>query len=411
MSSEEEIRQRFELLSPHLDERTRRLAAAAEAVVIGFGGASRVARATGLSRLAIGRGIKELKASSGPHPGGRRIRRPGGGRKRTVDTDLTLKTDLEKLVQPTERGEPDSPLRWTCKSVRRLAEELKQRGHRTSHRMVAELLHDLGYSLQANSKTLEGASHPDRDAQFEHINGQVQEYHATMDPVISVDTKKKELVGDFKNGGRELRPAGMAEKVRVHDFVIPELGRAIPYGVYDLATNSGWVSVGVDHDTSTFAVEAVRRWWHSMGRERYPQAQRLLITADGGGSNGSRVRLWKVELQKLADELEMPITVSHLPPGTSKWNKIEHRLFSFISQNWRGKPLISHEVIVNLIAATTTATGLKVRAELDTAAYPIGRKVSDQEVADVNLHRNSFHGEWNYTILPREKTGSATFIS
>jgi hypothetical protein len=411
MNSEEEIRQRFELLSPHLDERTRRLTAAAEATVIGFGGATRVASATGISRLAIGRGIKELKAAPGSHCVGRRIRRSGGGRKRTVDTDLTLKTDLEKLVQPTERGEPESPLRWTCKSVRRLAGELKGMGHRTSHRMVAELLHDLGYSLQANRKTLEGASHPDRDAQFEHINRQAQEYHATVDPVISVDTKKKELVGEFKNGGRELRPMGMPEKVRVHDFVIPELGRAIPYGVYDLATNSGWVSVGIDHDTSTFAVEAVRRWWNSMGREKYPQAQRLLITADGGGSNGSRVRLWKVELQKLADELRIPITVSHFPPGTSKWNKIEHRLFAFISQNWRGKPLISHEVIVNLIAATTTATGLKVRAELDTTAYPLGRKVSEQEVADVNLLRNSFHGEWNYTILPREKSEGDTFVS
>ena len=411
MNSEEEIRQRFELLSPHLDERTRRLAAASEAAVIGFGGASKVARATGISRLAIGRGLKELKAAPGLYPGGRGIRRPGGGRKRTVDTDLTLKTDLEKLVQPTERGEPESPLRWTCKSVRRLAGELKSMGHRASHRMVAELLHDLGYSLQANSKTLEGASHPDRDAQFEHINRQAQEYHATVDPVISVDTKKKELVGAFKNGGRELRPAGMPEKVRVHDFVLPELGRAIPYGVYDLATNSGWVSVGVDHDTSTFAVEAVRRWWNSMGREKYPQAQRLLITADGGGSNGSRVRLWKVELQKLADELRMPITVSHFPPGTSKWNKIEHRLFAFISQNWRGKPLISHEVIVNLIAATTTTTGLKVRAELDTAAYPVGRKVSPQEIADVNLRRDSFHGEWNYTISPRVKSENASFVS
>ena len=411
MSGEEAIRRRFELLDPHLDERTRRLTAAAEAEAIGFGGVAMVARATGFSRLTIRAGLQELKAVPESHPGGRRIRRPGGGRKRTVDTDLTLKTDLEKLVQPTERGEPESPLRWTCKSVRRLTEELTRMGHRTSHRMVAEMLHDLGYSLQANSKTLEGASHPDRDAQFEHINRQAQEHFATVDPVISVDTKKKELVGDFKNGGRELRPEGEPEKVRVHDFVIPELGRAIPYGVYDLATNSGWVSVGVDHDTSTFAVEAVRRWWKSMGSERYPQAQRLLITADGGGSNGSRVRLWKVELQKLADELGMPIAVSHFPPGTSKWNKIEHRLFSFISQNWRGKPLISHEVIVNLIAATTTTTGLKVRAELDTAAYPVGRKVSEQEVAEVNLRRDSFHGEWNYTILPREKSENGKVIS
>ncbi len=284
-------------------------------------------------------------------------------------------------------------------------------GHQTSHRMVAEMLHEMGYSLQANSKTLEGVSHPDRDAQFDHINRQAQEYFATVDPVISVDTKKKELVGDFKNGGRELCPEGKPEKVRVHDFMIPELGRAIPYGVYDLATNSGWVSVGVDHDTSTFAVEAVRRWWKSMGSERYPQAQRLLITADGGGSNASRTRLWKVELQKLADELGMPITVSHFPPGTSKWNKIEHRLFSFISQNWRGKPLISHEVIVNLIAATTTATGLKVRAELDTTAYPVGQKVSQQEIAAVNLRRDSFHGEWNYTISPQEKSENTSFVS
>ena len=411
MSDEEAIRRRFELLDPHLDERTRRLAVAAEAEAIGFGGVARVARATGFSPLTIRRGIKELKAASKSRPEGRRIRRPGGGRKRTVDTDPTLKADLEKLVQPTERGEPDSPLRWTCKSVRRLAGELKRMGHQTSHRMVAEMLHEMGYSLQANSKTLEGVSHPDRDAQFEHINRQAQEYFATGDPVISVDTKKKELVGDFKNGGRELCAEGKPEKVRVHDFVIPELGRAIPYGVYDLATNSGWVSVGVDHDTSTFAVEAVRRWWKSMGSERYPQAQRLLITADGGGSNASRTRLWKVELQKLADELGMPITVSHFPPGTSKWNKIEHRLFSFISQNWRGKPLISHEVIVNLIAATTTTTGLKVRAELDTTAYPVGQKVSSQEIAAVNLRRDSFHGEWNYTISPQVKSEKALLVS
>jgi Rhodopirellula transposase DDE domain len=411
MDNEEAIRRRFKLLEPHLDERTRRLTAAAEAEAMGFGGVSTVARATGVSRLRICRGIRELKEASEPPLEGRRIRRPGGGRKKTVDTDLTLRGDLEKLVQPTERGEPESPLRWTCKSVRRLAEELKGMGHQTSHRMVAELLHEMGYSLQANSKTLEGASHPDRDAQFEHINRQAQEHFATVDPVISVDTKKKELVGDFKNGGRELRPQGDPEKVRVHDFVIPELGRAIPYGVYDLASNSGWVSVGVDHDTSAFAVETVRRWWKSMGSQRYPQAKRLLITADGGGSNGSRVRLWKVELQKLADELGIPISVSHFPPGTSKWNKIEHRLFAFISQNWRGKPLISHEVIVNLIAATTTTTGLHVRAELDNGTYPVGQQVSEQEVAQVNLSRDSFHGEWNYTISPQEKPATEMFIS
>jgi transposase len=375
--------------------------AAAEAQAIGFGGVSLVARATGMSRETIRRGIEELKSPAGSHAGG--VRRPGGGRKKTVDCDPTLKQDLEKLVNPAERGDPESALRWTSKSVRRLAEELKRMGHQTSHRMVAEILHDLGYSLQANRKTLEGSSHPDRDAQFEHINHQAQEYFATSDPVISVDTKKKELVGDFKNGGREWHPKGMAEKVRVHDFVDPELGRAIPYGVYDLATNSGWVSVGVDNDTSSFAVETIRRWWRSMGSQRYPKAGRLLVTADGGGSNGARVRLWKVELQKLADELGIPISVSHFPPGTSKWNKIEHRLFSFISQNWRGKPLISHEVIVKLIASTTTARGLKVRAELDTASYPAGRKVSDHEMAEIDLHRASFHGEWNYAIFPREK--------
>lgn len=409
MSKEEAIRHRFNLLAPHLDERTRRWIAAAEALAIGPRGISSASRGTGMSRQAISRGIKELKSPAATRHGD--IRLPGGGRKKTVDTDPTLKEDLEKLISPTERGDPESPLRWTSKSVRHLAEELNQMGHQVSHRIVADLLHSMGYSLQANQKTLEGASHPDRDAQFENINRQAQEYLATADPVISVDTKKKELVGVFKNGGREWRPKGQPEKVKVHDFVDPELGRAIPYGVYDLATNSGWVSVGVDHDTSTFAVETVRRWWHSMGRESYPTAERLLITADGGGSNGSRLRLWKVELQKLADELRLPISVSHFPPGTSKWNKIEHRLFSFISQNWRGKPLVSHEVIVNLIAATTTAKGLKVRAELDRAKYPTGRTVSKKEVADVNLRRDSFHGEWNYTIFPREERGNDMVIS
>lgn len=408
MSDEEAIRHRFNLLAPHLDERTRRLLAAAEAQAIGSRGISSASRGTGVSRQAISRGIEELKAPPVARHGG--VRLPGGGRKKTVDTDPTLKEDLEKLINPTERGDPESPLRWTSKSVRRLAEELNQMGHQVSHRIVADLLHSLGYSLQANQKTLEGASHPDRDAQFENINRQAQEYLATADPVISVDTKKKELVGVFKNGGREWRPKGLPEKVKVHDFADPELGRAIPYGVYDLATNSGWVSVGVDPDTSTFAVETVRRWWHSMGRESYPTAERLLITADGGGSNGSRLRLWKVELQKLADELRLPISVSHFPPGTSKWNKIEHRLFSFISQNWRGKPLVSHEVIVNLIAATTTAKGLKVRAELDRAKYPAGKTVSKKEVAEVNLRRDSFHGEWNYTIFPREERTTEAVI-
>lgn len=401
MIDAETIRSRFELLSPHLDEKTRRLVMAAEAQAIGFGGISVVARTIGMSRDTIRRGVEELQGSAGPPPGG--IRRPGGGRKKAADSDPTLKEDLEKLLSPAERGDPQSPLRWTSKSVRHLARELKRMGHRTSHRMVAEMLHDLGYSLQANRKTLEGSNHPDRDAQFEHINHQAQEYFATSDPVISVDTKKKELVGEFKNGGREWHRKGMAEKVKVHDFPEPELGRAIPYGVYDLAANAGWVSVGVDHDTASFAVETIRRWWKSMGRERYPNAKRLLITADGGGSNSSRVRLWKVELQKLADELGIPVAVSHFPPGTSKWNKIEHRLFSFITQNWRGKPLVSHEVIVNLIASTDTETGLTVRAQLDTAKYPKGRKVSEEEIAEIDLRRDSFHGDWNYAIFPRKK--------
>lgn len=408
MTDEEEIRSRFKLLAPYLDERTRRLAVAAEAKVIELGGISVVSRATGVARLTIRRGLEELTVPPSAHSG---IRESGGGRKKTVDVDPTLKADLEKLLKPTERGDPESPLQWTCKSVRRLAQELKREGHQTSHRMVAEMLHELGYSLQANRKTLEGAGNPDRDAQFEYINRKAQEYFATADPVISVDTKKKELVGEFKNGGREWRPKGLPVKVRVHDFLVPELGRAIPYGVYDLATNSGWVSVGVDHDTSTFAVETIRRWWSSMGSQLYPHAKRLLITADGGGSNGARVRLWKVELQKLADELKMAISVSHFPPGTSKWNKIEHRLFSFISQNWRGKPLVSHRVIVDLIAATTTTAGLQVRAQLDPTLYPAGTKVSDEEVAAVNILRASFHGEWNYTISQREKGVSGKVIS
>jgi DDE family transposase len=407
MNGGDAILRRFEALTPFLDERTRRLMVAAEARAIGFGGITLVARATGVSRDTISRGLEELDSATSPSPPAGGVRRPGGGRKKTVDVDPTLREDLEKLINPTERGDPESPLRWTSKSLRHLAKELKLLGHQTSHRMVAEILHDLGYSLQGNRKTLEGSSHPDRDAQFEHINGQAQEYFATSDPVISVDTKKKELVGEFKNGGREWRPQGMAERVKVHDFVDPDLGRAIPYGVYDLAANSGWVSVGVDHDTSSFAVETIRCWWSSMGCERYPGAERLLITADGGGSNGVRSRLWKVELQKLADEIGIPLSVSHFPPGTSKWNKIEHRLFSFITQNWRGKPLVSHEVIVNLIASTTTEKGLRVQAKLDQAKYPTGRKVSDREIDELDLRPDSFHGEWNYTIYPRGKTETA----
>jgi transposase len=394
------LTRKFEVLTRVLDERTRRLVAAAEAQAIGFGGVTAVARASGLSRGTVIRGMVELKTAPKPSRG-QRIRRKGAGRKRTVDQDATLKRDLEALVEPVTRGDPESPLRWTCKSVRQLASQLNKAGHRTSHRMVAELLHAMGYSLQANRKTLEGAAHPDRDAQFHHISSKIREFQTAREPVISVDTKKKELVGDFKNNGRELRPKGDPEKVRVHDFVIPELGRAAPYGVYDVTQNAGWVSVGVDHDTAAFAAQSIRRWWESMGAEAYPKAGKLLITADSGGSNGARVRLWKLELQKLADETGLEITICHLPPGTSKWNKIEHRMFSFISQNWRGKPLVSHQVIVNLIAATKTKTGLRVRAELDPGKYPKGVKVSDKEVAAIRLERDKFHGEWNYTILPR----------
>lgn len=408
MADEAGIGIRFEALSGVLDERMRRLIAAAEAEAIGHGGASIVSRATGVSRRAIRAGLKELKGSPRPQAG-TRIRKAGGGRKKTVDKDPTLKNDLERLVEPVTRGDPESPLRWTCKSVRRLAQELKMMGHQTSHRMVAELLHELGYSLQANRKTLEGTIHPDRNAQFEHIEKRVQEFLAANDPIISVDTKKRELVGEFKNTGRELRPKGQPEPVRIHDFIIPELGRATPYGVYDLAQNSGWVSVGTDHDTASFAVETIRRWWYCMGQPVYPQAQALLITADAGGSNGSRLRLWKLELQKLADELGFPVSVCHLPPGTSKWNKIEHRLFSFISQNWRGKPLVSHEVIVNLIAATTTRGGLRVQCGLDDNSYLPGRKVSKQEFAAIRIRREEFHGDWNYTVLPsppRDQSGT-----
>jgi len=394
------LARKFELLARVLDERTRRLVAAAEAEALGFGGVTAVAQASGLSRGTVIRGLAEMKTATKPVRG-QRIRRKGAGRKRTVDQDATLKRDLEALVEPVTRGDPESPLRWTCKSVRQLATELNRAGHHTSHRMVAELLHAMDYSLQANRKTLEGSSHPDRDAQFHHISQKIREFQADRQPVISVDTKKKELVGDFKNNGRELRPKGDPEKVRVHDFLIPELGRAAPYGVYDVTQNAGWVSVGVDHDTAAFAAQSIRRWWESMGSPAYPRAGRLLITADSGGSNGARVRLWKLELQKLADETGLEITICHLPPGTSKWNKIEHRLFSFISQNWRGKPLVSHQVIVNLIAATTTKTGLRVRAELDPGKYPKGVKVTDKEVATIRLERDPFHGEWNYTILPR----------
>jgi len=395
---------RFSLLSAFLDERLRRLMAAAESVTLGYGGVSRVSRATGVSRRAITQGVKELRhpPAAAKRARGPRVRRPGGGRKGILETDPTLAADLERLVEPVTRGDPESPLRWTCKSVRRLAAELKRQGHAASHQTVAARLQALGYSLQANRKTLEGSQHPDRNAQFGYLNQKVQQYLASGQPVISVDTKKKELVGDFKNGGREWRPQREPEQVRVHDFEIRALGKVAPYGIYDLAQNSGWVNVGVDHDTATLAVESIRRWWYSMGRAVYPQAQRLLITADSGGSNGARLRLWKWELQRLADETKLQLSVSHFPPGTSKWNKIEHRLFSFISQNWRGKPLVSHEVIINLIAATTTSAGLRVRSQLDTNRYPAGVRVSEKQMAEINLHRDNFHGEWNYTLLPRD---------
>jgi transposase len=398
------IAKRFTLLAPLLDERQLRLYIAAEALALGRGGVSLAAEATGISRPTITAGCKELLGldvtKSAPSGGTGRVRRLGGGRKRTVDLDVTLQGDLESLIEPVTRGDPESPLRWTAKSVRKLADELKKMGHKTSHRMVAELLHELGYSLQANRKTLEGSAHPDRNAQFEYIHKKVQEFQSCSQPVISVDTKKKELVGNFKNGGRELRPKGDPEKVRVHDFEIPELGKVAPYGVYDQTRNEGWVNVGTDCDTAAFAVESIRRWWTTMGQKAYPEADHLLITADSGGSNGARIRLWKTELQRFANETGMVISVCHLPPGTSKWNKIEHRLFSYISQNWRGKPLVSHEVIVNLIASTTTRKGLAVQCVLDTNKYPKGIRVTDEELRQVNIIRDEFHGEWNYAIHP-----------
>ncbi len=400
MIDEGAIRDRYAALAPVVDERARRLLLGAEALAAGRGGQRAVVRATGASPATIRRGMRELaEPPADLQPG--RVRRPGGGRKRSVDLDPTLRRDLEALIEPTSRGDPESPLRWTTKSLRRLAAELQRGGHQVSYRIVADLLGELGYSLQANRKTLEGTHHPDRDAQFAHLNAAVQLQLSLGDPIISVDTKKKELVGPFRNAGRELRPTGDPERVRMHDFVIPALGRASPYGVYDVAANAAWVSVGVDHDTAAFAVESIRRWWRTMGQPLYPDAARLLITADAGGSNGYRLRLWKLELQKLADETGLEIAVCHFPPGTSKWNKIEHRLFSAISQNWRAKPLVSHEVIVNLIAATTTRTGLRVRSELDTNRYPAGRRVCDADMQTLYLQPDTFHGEWNYSLLPR----------
>ena len=394
---------KYESLQRELNERTRRLWAATEAVALGHGGVAAVARATGLAESTIRIGKRELEqqAKDTTEQGEHRIRHPGGGRKRLIEQNPGLLSALDRLVEPTARGDPMSPLRWTCKSTRKLAKELTSPECRVSHAKVAQLLDELGYSLQGTRKTKEGASHPDRNAQFEYINQQVKAFQKCGQPVVSVDTKKKELVGDFANRGCEYQPKGHPEKVRTYDFVDKKLGKIIPYGVFDMTTNCGWVSVGIDHDTAQFAVETLRRWWRGMGSEAYPAARELLVTADGGGSNGSRSRLWKVEIQRLANETGLAISVCHFPPGTSKWNKIEHRMFCHITGNWRGRPLISHEVVVNLIANTTTEAGLYIKAELDKGQYPISLKVSDKELKKVNVHPAKFHGkDWNYIIKP-----------
>ncbi len=394
------IKARFEALAPHLNERARRLFAASEARAAGRGGIAAVAEVTGVARSTIGRGLAELRGEAGASS--RRIRRPGGGRKPKLETEPGLLDALAALVQSAIRGDPEAALLWVSKSQRHLARALAERGFTASQKLVGRLLRRLGFSLQANRKTLEGSSHPDRNAQFEHINSQIDAFQAAGQPTISVDTKKKELVGDFKNGGRELRPKGDPEPVRVHDFMLPELGKVAPYGVYDIAANAGWINLGITSDTAAFAVESIRRWWHELGQSRYQGAKRILITADCGGSNGARVRLWKTELQRLADQTGLSITVAHLPPGTSKWNRIEHRLFAFITQNWRDKPLLTHQVIVQLIASTTTEKGLTVQCRLDENTYDKGIKVSDAEMANLNIKTADFHGEWNYTIKPRK---------
>jgi len=396
------IKKKFKMLSGYLQERTVRAWAAAEALGIGRGGISAVAAATGLSRTTVHTAVNELLSKPAVRPDMiARQRKPGGGRQRLTRKDPSLLEELDRLIDPVTRGDPESPLRWTSKSTTKLATALTEAGHPISQRTVCDLLAEMGYSLQSVRKSREGADHPDRDAQFQYIDQRVKEYLRASQPVISVDTKKKELVGDFKNQGREWQPKGRAEKVRVHDFADPRLGKVTPYGVYDLAANQGWVSVGVDHDTAEFAVESIRRWWRWMGRLRYPRAKRMLITADGGGSNGSRVRLWKVALQRLVNEIGIPVSVCHFPPGTSKWNKIEHRMFCHISQNWRGRPLISREVIIALIGSTTTKQGLKIKAVLDERPYEAGIKVSKAELAQVKLEPADFHGEWNYTIRPQ----------
>lgn len=401
----ERIRQKYAALKPVMDERMRRQWAGIEASALGWGGVAAIAQATGLARNTIRAGIREV-AHRAAHPQEAvedRIRRPGGGRKRLTETDPQLLEALESLVDPVTRGDPESPLRWTCKSTAKLAEELRRQDHPVTDRTVATLLKEAGYGLQANRKTREGSQHCDRNAQFEYINQEVTLFLRKQQPVISVDTKKKELVGDFRNPGTEWLPQGCPEEVRVHDFLDKKLGKAIPYGVYDLASNQGWVSVGITSDTAQFAVASIRRWWHEMGAVRFPRARKLMMTADGGGSNSSRNRLWKVSLQGLADEIGIPLHVCHFPPGTSKWNKIEHRLFCFITKNWRGRPLESLQTIVQLISNTTTKTGLLVRAALDPTEYETGIKVSDEKLAQVKLRRADFHGEWNYTIQPHRK--------
>ena len=401
MTNEAPNREKFRALASRLDEHTRRIWAATEAGAYGYGGISVVARASGISRRAIRIGLREIKAGT-VLPAGR-TRRPGGGRKSGVHHQPDLPEKLEGLVEPLTRGDPESPLRWTCKSTRRLARELAKLGYAASSRLVGVLLRGMGYSLQGNRKTIEGKQHPDRNAQFEHINARVVQEMRAAQPIISVDTKKKELVGNFVNRGRQWRKKGEAPWVNGHDFPDPSVPRAHPYGIYELPRNRGFVNVGTDHDTATFAVASIRAWWRAQGRRAYPKARRLLITADAGGSNGARLRLWKWELQRLVDDLQLPISVCHFPPGTSKWNKVEHRLFAFISSNWRGEPLADYATVVNLIAKTTTTTGLKVSCRLDRRRYPVGRKVSAEEWANINLLRDDFHGDWNYTIRPRSK--------
>jgi len=398
MNPRSDLRKKLAGVWPLLDERTRRLLAANEARALGRSGISAVSRACGLSRKAISKGIKEIEAGTAPPPG--RVRQPGGGRRKITAHDPRLTGAMERMIDPETRGDPESPLRWTCKSTRTLAAQLSRQRHPISHTKVAQLLHDLGYSLQGNRKTEEGEDHPDRDAQFRYINTTVKRALAKGAPVVSVDTKKKELVGNYANGGEQWLPEKTPVKVKGHDFPGPDVPRAYPYGIYDLGQNTGFVNLGMDHAPVAFAVASIRGWWRHEGRRLYPEAKDLLITADAGGSNGSRLRLWKLELQKLADQTALSISVCHFPPGTSKWNKIEHRLFSFISSNWRGEPLRNYETIVHLISKTTTAMGLKVTCRLDRRKYPIGRKVTDEEMKRVNLERHKFHGDWNYTIRP-----------